>query len=56
MQGYFKYDNSFFSNFSPKIPKYGNFGSKFQDYYFILLMSHELLSIFTKQKVVMLMI
>ena len=42
IRGYFKYCNSFFPNFSLKIPKYGNFGSKFKDSYFLLLRSHEL--------------
>ena len=39
-RGYFIYDSSFFSTFSLQVPKYGNFGSKFKDYYFILLRLH----------------
>ena len=42
---YFKYGNSFFSNF------YYNFRSKFKDWYFILLRLYELLRTFTKWKV-----
>ena len=38
----------FFSNVSLKIPKWGNFGPKFKDSYFILLSVHELLSIFAQ--------
>ena len=45
---------AFFSNFSGRIPKYGNFGSKFKNYFFILLRLHELLIIFNKKEVVIL--
>ena len=38
------------------MPKYGNFGSTFKDYYLISLSLSELLSIFTKKKKVILMI
>ena len=38
------------------MPKYGNFGSTFKDYYLISLNLSELLSIFTKKKKVILMI
>ena len=48
IRGYFKNNYSFFSNFSLKMPLYCIFGSKFKDYYFILLRLHELLSVFTK--------
>ena len=44
----------FFSNINLKISKYDNFGSKLKDSYFILLNLHEFVSIFTKDKVVIL--
>ena len=43
IHGYFKYEKIFFffANFSLKILKYSNFGSKFRHYYFILLRLHD---------------